>query len=204
MHTSPLRTTWLMLNCDCCRLRKSSSPSRPWLMGSAGHVLHSSSRRPPTSPQSRLRSLVRYPVNPSPAVRTRRSSGAPPAQHLANRQLSTRSRSLDGLLDESNPEPPCQTQTEQQLLRECEQYLSAQELDSSAEQRDSDVLVKEAQGCHTNLDSDTVSTSSSGGPRAGISQGSLLSLPLHSAGEPKRKRNFMDRCVNKVRSLIRK
>jgi hypothetical protein len=202
MHTSPLRTTWLMLNYDCCRLRKSSSPSRPWLMGNAGHVPHSSNWRPPTSPQNRLRSLARYPVNPSPAVRTRRSSGAPPAEHLANRHLSARSRSLDGLLDESKPEPPCQTETEKQLLRECEQYLSAQELDSTAEQRD--VPVKEAQSCHANLDSDTVSTSSSGGARAGISQGSLLSLPLPSAGEPKRKRNFMDRCVNKVRSLIRK
>jgi hypothetical protein len=124
---------------------------------------------------------------------------------LPARQLSMRSRSLDGLLDDSPPsQPPCQTQTEQQLLRECEQYLSSQELDSHTEQRESDVPFNEAQSCHTNLDTDTVSTSSSGGARAGINQGSLLSLPLPSAGEPKRKRNFMDRCVNKVRSLMRK
>jgi hypothetical protein len=173
-------------------------------MGSTGHCLHSSSRRPPTSPQSRLRSLARCPVNPSPAARTRRSSGVPPAQHLPAQQLSMRSRSLDGLLDESTPEPASPTRKEQQLLRECEQYLSVQELDAASEQRGSDVPVNEVQSCHTNLDSDTVSTSSSGGARAGISQGSLLSLPLPSAGEPKRKRNFMDRCVNKVRSLMRK
>lgn len=192
------------MNCNCYRLRKSSSPSRPWLMGSTGHCLHSSSRRPPTSPQSRLRSLTRCPVNPSPAARTRRSSGVPPTQHLPARQLSMRSRSLDGLLDETLPEPSNQTRNEQQLLRECEQYLSAQELDSTSEQRGSVTSVNEAQTCHTNMDSDTVSTSSSGGARVGISQGSLLSLPLPSAGEPKRKRNFMDRCVNKVRSLMRK
>jgi hypothetical protein len=169
-------------------------------MGNPGHVLHSSSRRPPTSPQSRLRSLAQYPANPSPAARNRRCSGVPPSQHLSARQLSTRSRSLDGLLDDSTPEPPCQTETEKQLLRECEQYLSAQELDSNTEQTGSDVPVNEAQ----NMDSDTVSTSSSGGERAGINKGSRLSLPLPSTGEPKRKRNFMDRCVNKVRSLIRK
>jgi hypothetical protein len=123
---------------------------------------------------------------------------------LPARQLSMRSRSLDGLLDETLPEPSNQTRNEQQLLRECEQYLSAQELDSTSEQRGSVTSVNEAQTCHTNMDSDTVSTSSSGGARVGISQGSLLSLPLPSAGEPKRKRNFMDRCVNKVRSLMRK
>lgn len=202
METSCIRTR-LLINYNCHRLRKSSSPSRPWLMGSTGHCLHSSSRRPPTSPQSRLRSLARCPANPSPAARTRRSSGVPPP-HLPAQQLSTRSRSLDGLLDESTPEPPSPTRKEQQLLKECEQYLSAQELDSASEQRGRDVPVNGAQSCHTNLDSDTVSTSSSGETRAGISQGSLLSLPLPSAGEPKRKRNFMDRCVNKVRSLMRK
>jgi hypothetical protein len=93
-------------------------------------------------------------------------------------------------LDDPTPEAPSQTE-ETQLLRECEQYLSAQELDSDMEQRGS-----EAQ--------DAVSTSSSGEVRAEIGKGSHLSLPLPSTGEPKRKRNFMDRCVNKVRSLIRK
>lgn len=164
---------------DCYRLRKSSSPSQPQL---AGQGLYSFSRRPPTSPQSRLR----RPANPSPAVRTRRSSGTP---------LATRSRSLDGLLDEPTPSEP---RPEQQLLRECEQYLSAQELNSVTEQ--GDMPVNKA----TNMDSDNVSTSSSGDARVGVSQGSLLSLPLPTSGEPKRKRNFMDKCVNKVRSLIKK
>ena len=173
-------------------------------MGSPGHVLHSSSRRPPTSPQSRLRSLAQYPANHSPAARNRRCSGVPPSQHLPARQLSTRSRSLDGLLDDPTPEPPCHNEKEKQLRRECEQYLSAQELDSNTEQRESDVPDNEAQTCPTNLDLDTVSTSSSDEARAGISKGSHLSLPLPSTGEPKRKRNFMDRCVNKVRSLMRK
>lgn len=90
------------------------------------------------------------------------------------------------------------------MLRECEQYLSAQELDSNTEQREGDVPDNEAQTCPTNLDLDTVSTSSSDEARTRISKGSHLSLPLPSTGEPKRKRNFMDRCVNKVRSLMRK
>lgn len=90
------------------------------------------------------------------------------------------------------------------MLRECEQYLSAQELDSNMEQGESDVPVNEAANCHATVDSDTVSTGSSGEVRAEMCKGSHLSLPLPSRGEPKRKRNFMDRCVNKVRSLMRK
>jgi hypothetical protein len=164
-------------------------------MGSPAHILHSSSRLPPTSPQSRLRSPAHYPVNLGSAAHNRRCFGVPPSQRSPARQLSTRSRSLDGLLDDPTPEAPCQAE-ETQLLRECEQYLSAQELDSETGPRDSDVPVNEAQ--------DAVSTGSSGEVRAEISKGSHLSLPLPSTGEPKRKRNFMDRCVNKVRSLIRK
>ena len=186
-----------------CRLRKSSSPSRPWLMGNTGHGVHSSSRRPPTSPQVRNHLLARHPMHPSPAVR--RGSAAPPIRKSPTRQLSMRSRSLDGLLDDKTPSS--EDGTEQQLLRECEQYLSAQVLDSKKEEKEEkqeSALVNKTQSCDVNLDSDTASTISSGEPRSGISQGSLLSLPLPSSGEPKRKRNFMDRCVNKVRSLMRK
>lgn len=172
-------------------------------MGNTGHGMHGSSRRPPTSPQVRHHLLARHPMHPSPAFR--RSSAAPPIRKTPTRQLSMRSRSLDGLLDDKKPStPPCEAGTEQQLLRECEQYLSAQVLDSDKEEKQDVALVNKTQSCDVNLDSDTASTISSSEPRAGISQGSLLSLPLPSSGEPKRKRNFMDRCVNKVRSLMRK
>lgn len=102
-------------------------------------------------------------------------------------------------MDSAAVEAPCEAQNEQQLLSECEQYLSAQELGGSAADQDSDTLNK-TQSCHANLDSESTSTDLS----SEVKQGSQLSLPLNNTGEPKRKRNFMDRCVNKVRSLIRK
>lgn len=58
-----------------------------------------------------------------------------------------------------------------------------------------------AKSCGAGLDSDESFSSNDYKPANKV-QGSLLSLP--TGAEPKRKRNFMDKCVNKVRSFIRK
>lgn len=65
---------------------------------------------------------------------------------------------------------------------------------------DKSTLLK-AKSCGAGLDSDE-SISSNEYKAKSREQGSLLSLP--TGAEPKRKKNFMDKCVNKVRSFIRK
>ncbi|KAL2718979.1 nucleolin 2-like [Vespula squamosa] len=65
---------------------------------------------------------------------------------------------------------------------------------------DKSTLLK-AKSCGAGLDSNE--SVSSNDYKAEIKeQGSLLSLP--AGAEPKRKRNFMDKCVNKVRSFIKR
>lgn len=67
----------------------------------------------------------------------------------------------------------------------------------------STILLKASRSCGAGLDSEgSISSNEYGGPRAAKSPGSLLSLP--AGAEPKRKRNFMDKCVNKVRSFMKK
>jgi len=63
------------------------------------------------------------------------------------------------------------------------------------------MLLKASRSCGAGLDSDgSISSSEYSGHRAHRAKGSgsLLSLPV--GAEPKRKQNFMDKCVNKVRS----
>lgn len=65
-------------------------------------------------------------------------------------------------------------------------------------------MLKASRSCGAGLDSDgSISSSEYGGHKAcAKGPGSLLSLP--AGAEPKRKRNFMDKCVNKVRSFMKK
>jgi len=66
----------------------------------------------------------------------------------------------------------------------------------------STMMLKASKSCSAGLDFDgSVSSSEYGEPRI-KDPGSLLSLPI--SAEPKRKRNFMDKCVNKVRSFMKK
>lgn len=65
---------------------------------------------------------------------------------------------------------------------------------------DKSTLLK-AKSCGAGLDSDESISSNEYKPKM-KEQGSLLSLP--TGAEPKRKKNFMDKCVNKVRSFMRK
>ncbi|CAK9821985.1 hypothetical protein ANTRET_LOCUS606 [Anthophora retusa] len=66
---------------------------------------------------------------------------------------------------------------------------------------DKSTLLK-ARSCGAGLDSDESISSNEYKPNKSREQGSLLSLP--TGAEPKRKKNFMDKCVNKVRSFMRK
>lgn len=68
---------------------------------------------------------------------------------------------------------------------------------------DRSTMLKASRSCGAGLDSDgSVSSEYSGHKARAKGPGSLLSLP--TGAEPKRKRNFMDKCVNKVRSFMKK
>lgn len=165
-------------------------------------------RRPPTSPPTRLYNLMHRP--PSPATQPRRSSGTAsvsPARALPTcPQRPGRSRSLDILVDSTPNEANDNAgDEEQKLVSECEQYLSAQELTAKpAEQKTDGLQGKEMfnvlQTSHPELDYESRSIDDC----SDVKQGSQLSLPLSNTGDNRRKKNFMDRCVNKVRSFIKK
>jgi hypothetical protein len=99
---------------------------------------------------------------------------------------------LDLLDRECSPE----LGAEEAVVSACEQYLSAAELRTQTPQPSTSLeptpckrasILNRAHSCDEARERST----------------SVLSL-TSAASEPKRKRNFMDRCVNKVRSLIRK
>ncbi|XP_047120719.1 uncharacterized protein LOC124804566, partial [Schistocerca piceifrons] len=78
----------------------------------------------------------------------------------------------------------------ERLVRECEQYLSSHELRAQGPAADA-----AASDCSRSGSASSVSES--GGA-------SSSSLPPDGAAGLKRRRNLVGRCVNKVRSLIRK
>lgn len=75
--------------------------------------------------------------------------------------------------------------------------------DDADNDHDRSTMLK-TRSCGAGLDSDGSVSSSEYSKSGDLKKGpgSLLSLP--TGVEPKRKRNFMDKCVNKVRSFIRK
>lgn len=95
---------------------------------------------------------------------------------------------------------------EQSIKKIAEERLTTQGGDQNDDYEDDDrsTMLKASRSCGAGLDSDgSVSSSEYGGHRARAKgPGSLLSLP--AGAEPKRKRNFMDKCVNKVRSFMKK
>lgn len=98
-------------------------------------------------------------------------------------------------------------QIEEQKMKEAVQVSSVKRNDNDNYDDDDDrssTLLKISRSCGAGLDSDgSVASSEYGGSRpCAKGQGSLLSLP--AGAEPKRKRNFMDKCVNKVRSFMKK
>lgn len=98
-------------------------------------------------------------------------------------------------------------QVKEQKIREmAQERLLTRSNDEKDDYNDdkSTILLKASRSCGAGLDSDGSISSSdySGSGARAKGPGSLLSLP--AGAEPKRKRNFMDKCVNKVRSFIKK
>lgn len=99
-------------------------------------------------------------------------------------------------------EPRAQEMTQERLI--INKNENEYDYDENNDHNDRSTMLK-AKSCGAGLDSDgSVSSSEYGSRASGPKQGpgSLLSLP--AGAEPKRKRNFMDKCVNKVRSFMRK
>lgn len=98
-------------------------------------------------------------------------------------------------------------QIEEKKIKEVMQVSLVKQSDNDDYDDDDDdrssTLLKTSRSCGAGLDSDGSITSNEYGARpCAKGQGSLLSLP--AGVEPKRKRNFMDKCVNKVRSFMKK
>lgn len=127
----------------------------------------------------------RYPRGLPPQYPYRRGSNSPASLVGAGKPPTpNRSRSLDGLLDS---EPTCAAsnattieQTPSQNTKSCD------DLDKDFDEQTEDILSSvKSQSLDNGLDVDKVSIQS-------------------GSSDSKRKRNFMDRCVSKVRSLIKK
>ncbi|KAK6625701.1 hypothetical protein RUM43_006000 [Polyplax serrata] len=185
-----------------CRLRTSVSPQKNWPLG-----------RPPATPKTRA-------ILPLPHGRIRRSSAQTPsaskppyfAQPVLN---SNRSRSLDGLLDapldeepyveketvKPNEQPPKKETSdageENTSTAEGEEPGKVPEAEAGTRETESDDEagnLTKSRSCEAHLNSDEDSSSEFGGS----------TLSLSNSGDSKPKQNFMNKCVNKVKNLIRK
>lgn len=131
---------------------------------------------PPASPQLRPRRVAEIQQQQPPASARPSLPRAPPS----------RTHSLEDILDRED---------EAAVVKACEKYLSATELSAApAPQRAAPPLQR------------GVSCSAAGSDEAAAPKHlpSAHSDSAFSLDEPKRKRNFMDKCVNKVRSFIKK
>ncbi|XP_015174929.1 PREDICTED: nucleolin 2-like [Polistes dominula] len=121
---------------------------------------------------------------------------------LLPKQLN-RCTSADGEIESSNlrdDREVTNSQNRQQTIELCDNSVEPIQERLMTIVKDKSTLLK-AKSCGAGLDSNE--SASSNDYKAEIKeQGSLLSLP--AGAEPKRKRNFMDKCVNKVRSFIKR
>lgn len=180
----------------CCRLRKSSSPSKWWAR--TGGTPPSLPRAPRPAP--RARSLDRShppspPTPPQPPSLASETLASHP--HATNHCPNPKSRSYNNILDsdekslsntitnDNSPERDIGTEHPLELTRSCEDELDRLDEDSSEQSEP----PRRAQSCEGLL-------------QASPRQSSMLSLQPDSPGGTKRKKNFMDRCVHKVRSLV--
>lgn len=92
------------------------------------------------------------------------------------------------------------SQTSSENVDPCDSNVELKEKLLMVTGNDKSTLLK-TRSCGAGLDSDESISSNEFKPKS-KEQGSLLSLP--TGAEPKRKKNFMDKCVNKVRSFMRK
>lgn len=108
---------------------------------------------------------------------------------------------LDGQPSNMEDEKEENSQTSSENVDPCDSNVELKEkLMMLTGCNDKSTLLK-AKSCGAGLDSDESISSNEYKPKL-KEQGSLLSLP--TGAEPKRKKNFMDKCVNKVRSFMRK
>lgn len=177
--------------------------------------------RPPTSPKSRSRQMIPGKVRRSSA---QSSGNTGRVSHFAKPVLvPSRSRSLDGLLDGPSEETFSEKDNPKYLKDTAigsEEPLNEGE---KGDDGDKNKVVQISENCETNENTlegveqtvfaemeeerDGLSKSRSyedhlDSESSNDRNGSMLSLP--NSGDGKRKRNFMDKCVSKVKNLIRK
>ncbi|KAK9873364.1 hypothetical protein WA026_022173 [Henosepilachna vigintioctopunctata] len=156
------------------RFYKSAVPTRNWIIN--GNKRATRGDLPPLSPYCRRGSNTRIPIV---------SSNSSPV-------TPNRSRSLDGLLDAEPSKPSLDTSnkeiTPSQTTRSCDDLdKSLSEIvisqDKKPEEEEATTSLDNNSKCPTESEDDKISMNS-------------------STSDSKRKRNFMDRCVNKVRNFI--
>lgn len=133
--------------------------------------------RPPTSPKGKTRRR-----RAAPPYRTQSVEGL-----LESNSSPPRTNSTNGLTD--SPSPPSRSHSVERILESppppSRTHSSEGLLESTPTDSQPEPLLEKSVSMHDDLD--TISDSVTSG-----------------SDTLKRKRNFMDRCVNKVRSLIRK
>lgn len=133
----------------------------------------------------------------------------PPKPNRRSSSLEGPSSTISGKQCDEQEQHIEEHETTQEKLMRVDKDKNDEDDDNDDNDDDGDhdrSTMLKARSCGAGLDSDgSVSSSEySGGRSTGPKKdpGSLLSLP--AGAEPKRKRNFMDKCVNKVRSFMRK
>ncbi|KAJ8917810.1 hypothetical protein NQ315_010716 [Exocentrus adspersus] len=158
------------------RFCKANSPSRNWIINSNKFA----KGLPPLYPY------------------TRRGSNTPISSLalISNPPTPNRSRSLDGLLD-SEPtgaasKAAIDEQTPSQTTKSCDDIDKDFSDEDRTETETNNLEDTKCNGVNDHLD-------------CSVDNSDIDKSSIHSnSSDSKRKRNFMDRCVNKVRSLIKK
>lgn len=135
----------------------------------------------------------------------RRGSNSPACgKTVSETQLTpNRSRSLDGLLDSETGDKAaaqqgCSSYETPPVTQSCENILNNKEITQTDDEKSA--LNDSKFECNNATNENALEESTNSDDKQSSS-----TLSLHSnSSESKRKRNFMDRCVNKVRSLIKK
>ncbi|KAG5877943.1 hypothetical protein JTB14_005140 [Gonioctena quinquepunctata] len=159
------------------RFCKANSPSRNWIINSNKFAHHGG--LPPQYPYFRRGSNT--------PISSLALTSHPPTPN--------RSRSLDGLLDQEPIRAACEATINEQVpshatTKSCDEIDKdfCEDIDKDfCDENETESSLNKSRSIDNNLDSD-------------IDKCSIYS----SSSDSKRKRNFMDRCVNKVRSLIKK
>lgn len=134
------------------------------------------------TPHTNITTNKYHPRGLPPQYPIRRGSNTPISPLAAKpSQTPNRSRSLDGLLD-SEPAAAKNTALIEQIPSNATQSCDELDTTKSNNDEDEDKVVEQSSANANDMDKVSVKSNSS----------------------EKRKRNFMDRCVNKVRSFIRK